>query len=197
MAENEYVIVNKADFEKIGNAVRTSNGTTDKYSISELADAVANSIVPPTNEAYKMLTTNASGNAQWVDRLAYPLDNATTYIDVGGNAKFVMITKDLPTLEQLQNGTFTFWLCQELTDGTKEEYSYSGVTANAMDENNILWFFIPGNAPTPLLQSSSSSSSSPPIGLVCLEDNFTFQGLTISEKGVYVMYYEEPNGGGE
>nr|DAP31445.1 MAG TPA: hypothetical protein [Caudoviricetes sp.] len=32
MAENEYVIVNKADFEKIGNAVRTSNGTTDKYS---------------------------------------------------------------------------------------------------------------------------------------------------------------------
>ena len=32
MAENEYVIVNKADFEKIGNAVRASNGTTDKYS---------------------------------------------------------------------------------------------------------------------------------------------------------------------
>lgn len=69
MAENEYVIVNKADFEKIGNAVRTSNGTTDKYSISELADAVANSIVPPTSEGYKMLATNASGNVQWVDRL--------------------------------------------------------------------------------------------------------------------------------
>ena len=190
MAGNEYVIVNKADFEKIGNAVRTSNGTTDKYSISELADAVANSIVPPTNEAYKMLTTNASGNAQWVDRLAYPLDNATTYIDAGGNFKFVMITKDLPTLEQLQNGTFTFWLCQELTDGTKEENSYSGVTAIAQDENNILWFFVPGNTST--LKSSSSSSN--PIGLVCLEDNFNIGELTIPEKGVYVMYYE---GGGK
>ena len=194
MAENEYVIVNKADFEKIGNAVRTSNGTTDKYSISELADAVANSIVPPTNEAYKMLTTNASGNAQWVDRLAYPLDNATTYIDLGNGGRMVMITKDLPTLEQLQNGKFTFWACQELSDGTKEEYRYSGVTANAMDENNILWFFIPRNAPTPM---SSGSSSSNPIGLVCLEDNFTIGELTISEKGVYVMYYEEPNGGGK
>ena len=195
MAENEYVIVNKADFEKIGNAVRTSNGTTDKYSISELADAVANSIVPPTNEAYKMLATNASGNAQWVDRLAYPLENSTKYIDGGRGLRYVLITKDLPTLEQLQNGTFTFWLCQELTDGTKEEYRYSGVTANAMDENNILWFFIPGNAPTPL--KSSSSSSSNPIGLVCLEDNFTIGELTISEKGVYVMYYEESSGGGK
>ena len=194
MAENEYVIVNKADFEKIGNAVRTSNGTTDKYSISELADAVANSIVPPTNEAYKMLTTNASGNAQWVDRLAYPLDNATKYIEAGGNAKFVMITKDLPTLEQLQNGTFTFWLCQELTDGTKEETSYSGVTAIAQGENNVLWLFVP---PGNTFQQSSSSPSSNPIGLVCLEDNFTLQGLTIPEKGVYVMYYEEPDGGGK
>lgn len=194
MAENEYVIVNKADFERIGNAVRTSNGTTDKYSISELADAVANSIVPPTNEAYKMLTTNASGNAQWVDRLAYPLENATTYIDGGNGMKMVMITKDLPTLEQLQNGTFTFWLCQELTDGTKEETSYSGVTAIAQDENNVLWVFVP---PGNTFKQSSSSSSSAPIGLVCLEDNFTLQGLTIPEKGVYVMYYEEPNGGGK
>lgn len=194
MAENEYVIVNKADFEKIGNAVRTSNGTTDKYSISELADAVANSIVPPTNEAYKMLTTNASGNAQWVDRLAYPLENATKYIDAGGNFKFVMITKDLPTLEQLQNGTFTFWVCQELSDGTKEEANYSGVTAIAQDENNVLWLFVP---PGNTFKQSSSSSSSAPIGLVCLEDNFTLQGLTIPEKGVYVMYYEEPNGGGK
>ena len=192
MAENEYVIVNKADFEKIGNAVRASNGTTNKYSISELANAVANSIVPPTNEAYKMLTTNASGNAQWVDRLAYPLDNATTYIDSGNGMKMVMITKDLPTLEQLQNGTFTFWLCQELDDGTKEETSYSGVTAIAQDENNVLWVFVPGNT---FGQSSSSPSSF--IGLVCFEDNFTFQGLTIPEKGVYVLYYEEPNGGGK
>lgn len=194
MAENEYVIVNKADFEKIGDAVRTSNGTTDKYSISELADAVANSIVPPTSGTYKMLATNASGNAQWVDRLAYPLENATKYIDGGNRMKKVMITKDLPTLEQLQNGTFTFWLCQELSDGTKEEYRYSGVTANAMDENNILWFFVPGNTPTPM---SSSSSSSNPIGLVCLKDNFTIGESTIPEKGVYVMYYEEPNGGGK
>ena len=191
MAENEYVIVNKADFEKIGNAVRASNGTTDKYSISELADAVANSIVPPTNEAYKMLTTNASGNAQWVDRLAYPLENATTYIDGGNGMKMVMITKDLPTLEQLQNGTFTFWLCQELDDGTKEETSHSGVTAIAVDKNNILWIFAPGNT------YSQSSSSSEPIGFVCFEDNFTFQGLTIPEKGIYVMYYEESSGGGK
>lgn len=184
MAENEYVIVNKADFEKIGNAVRVSNGTTDKYSISELADAVANSIVPPTNEAYKMLTTNASGNAQWVDRLAYPLENATKYIDAGNGMKMVMITKDLPTLEQLQNGTFTFWLCQELDDGTKEEYRYSGVTANAMDENNVLWIF----------SGAISEEESMQFGFACLEDNFTFQGLTIPEKGVYVLYY---NGGGK
>lgn len=194
MAENEYVIVNKADFEKIGNAVRTSNGTTDKYSISELADAVANSIVPPTNEAYKMLTTNASGNAQWVDRLAYPLDNSTKYIDLGNGGRMVMITKDLPTLEQLQNGTFTFWACQELTDGTKEENSYSGVTAIAQDENNILWFFVP---PGNTYKQRPSSSSSDPIGLVCLEDNFNIGELTIPEKGVYVMYYEEPDGGGK
>lgn len=195
MAENEYVIVNKADFEKIGNAVRASNGTTDKYSISELADAVANSIVPPTNEAYKMLTTNASGNAQWVDRLAYPLENATTYIDGGNGMKMVMITKDLPTLEQLQNGTFTFWVCQELSDGTKEEANYSGVTAIAQDENNVLWVFVPpGNT---FKQSSSSPSSGGFIGFVCFEDNFTFQGLTIPEKGVYVMYYEESSGGGK
>lgn len=186
MAENEYVIVNKADFEKIGNAVRASNGTTDKYSISELADAVANSIVPPTNEAYKMLTTNASGNTQWVDRLAYPLDNATTYIDSGNGMKIVMITKDLPTLEQLQNGTFTFWFCKELSNGTKEENSYSGVTASAMDENNVLWIF-----------SGAVGEESRDFGFACLEDNFTFQGLTIPEKGVYVMYYEEPDGGGK
>ena len=186
MAENEYVIVNKADFEKIGNAVRTSNGTTDKYSISELADAVANSIVPPTNEAYKMLTTNASGNAQWVDRLAYPLDNATTYIDGSNGMKMVMITKDLPTLEQLQNGTFTFWLCQELSDGTKEENSYSGVTASAMDENNVLWVF-----------SGTIGEEFMQFGFACMEDNFTFQDLTIPEKGVYVLYYEELNGGGK
>ena len=180
MAENEYVIVNKADFEKIGNAVRASNGTTDKYSISELADAVANSIVPPTNEAYKMLTTNASGNAQWVDRLAYPLENATKYIEGGEGMKIVMITKDLPTLEQLQNGTFTFWAYQELSDGTKEENSYSGVTAIAMDENNILWLF-----------SVAVGEKSKDFGFACLEDNFTLQGLTIPEKGVYVFYYEE------
>ena len=179
MAENEYVIVNKSDFEKIGDAVRTSNGTTDKYSISELADAVANSIVPPTNEAYKMLTTNASGNAQWVDRLAYPLDNATKYIDLGNGGRMVMITKDLPTLEQLQNGTFTFWLCQELSDGTKEENSYSGVTAIAMDENNVLWLF-----------SVAVGEESQELGFACLEDNFTLQDLTIPEKGVYVFYYE-------
>lgn len=181
MAENEYVIVNKADFEKIGNAVRTSNGTTDKYSISELADAVANSIVPPTNEAYKMLTTNASGNAQWVDRLAYPLDNTTTYIDGGNGMKMVMITKNLPTLEQLQNGTFTFWLCEELSNGTKEENSYSDVTAIAVDENNVLWFF-------------AVDEDSIEFGFACFEDNFTFQGFTIPEKGVYVLYY---NGGGK
>lgn len=186
MAENEYVIVNKADFEKIGNAVRTSNGTTDKYSISELADAVANSIVPPTNEAYKMLTTNASGNAQWVDRLAYPLDNSTKYIDGGNGMKMVMITKDLPTLEQLQNGTFTFWFCEELSNGTKKETSYSGVTANAMNENNVFWFF-----------SVAVGEEIQNLGFACLEDNFTFQGLTIPEKGVYVVYYEEPNGGGK
>ena len=192
MAENEYVIVNKADFEKIGNAVRASNGTTDKYSISELADAVANSIVPPTNEAYKMLTTNASGNAQWVDRLAYPLENATKYID-DGKFKFVMITKDLPTLEQLQNGTFTFWICQEFDNGTKEENSYSGVTAIAQDENNVLWVFVLNSSTR---KSNSSSSSSGPIGLVCFEDNFTIGELTIPEKGVYA-YYAELSGGEE
>lgn len=184
MAGNEYVIVNKADFEKIGNAVRTSNGTIDKYSISELADAVANSIVPPTNEAYKMLTTNASGNAQWVDRLAYPLDNATTYIDGGRGLRDVLITKDLPTLEQLQNGTFTFWLCQELSNGMKKETSYSGVTATAVDENNVLWLF-----------SVAVGEESREFGFACLEDNFTFQGLTIPEKGVYVVYYENSGGG--
>ena len=164
--------------------MRTSNGTTDKYSISELADAVANSIVPPTNEAYKMLTTNASGNAQWVDRLAYPLDNTTKYIDGGNGMKMVMITKNLPTLEQLQNGTFTFWLCQELPDGTKEETSYSGVTANAVDENNVLWLF-----------SVVVGEDSRQLGFACLEDNFTFQGLTIPEKGVYVLYYKNSGGG--
>lgn len=184
MAENEYVIVNKADFEKIGNAVRTSNGTTDKYSISELADAVANSIVPPTSEAYKMLTTNANGNAQWVDRLAYPLDNATTYIDGDRGFRFVLITKDLPTLEQLQNGTFTFWLCQELSNGTKKENSYSGVTASAMDENNVLWVF-----------SGTIGEEFMQFGFACMEDNFTFQGLTIPEKGVYVLYHESSGGG--
>lgn len=184
MAENEYVIVNKADFEKIGNAVRTSNGTTDKYSISELADAVANSIVPPTNEAYKMLTTNASGNAQWVDRLAYPLDNSTKYIDSGNGMKMVMITKDLPTLEQLQNGTFTFWMYAEKSNGTKEEHSYNGVTAIAVDENNVLWLF-----------SVAVGEESQELGFACLEDNFTFQGLTIPEKGVYVAYYENSGGG--
>lgn len=178
MAENEYVIVNKADFEKIGNAVRTSNGTTDKYSISELADAVANSIVPPTNEAYKMLTTNASGNAQWVDRLAYPLENSTKYIDGGRGSRYVLITKDLPTLEQLQNGTFTFWMCEEKSNGTKEEHSYNGVTATAVDENNVLWLF-----------SIAVGEDFIELGFACLEDNFTFQGLTIPEKGVYVMYY--------
>lgn len=183
MAENEYVIVNKADFEKIGNAVRTSNGTTDKYSISELADAVANSIVPPTSEAYKMLTTNASGNAQWVDRLAYPLENATKYID-NGSLKLVMITKDLPTLEQLQNGTFTFWFCRELTDGTKEENSYNGVTASTADENNVLWSF-----------SVTVDEKSLECGLACLEDNFTFQDLTIPEKGIWVFYQESSGGG--
>ena len=184
MAENEYVIVNKADFEKIGNAVRTSNGTTDKYSISELADAVANSIVPPTNEAYKMLTTNASGNAQWVDRLAYPLDNSTKYIDGGHGLRYVLITKDLPTLEQLQNGTFTFWFCEELSNGTKRENSYSGATASAMDENNVLWLF-----------SVAVGENSKQLGFACLEDNFTFQGITIPEKGVYVLYYENSGGG--
>ena len=179
MAENEYVIVNKADFEKIGNAVRTSNGTTDKYSISELADAVANSIVPPTNEAYKMLTTNASGNAQWVDRLAYPLDNSTMYIDGGRGLRYVLITKDLPTLEQLQNGKFTFWVCQELSNGTKRENSYSGVTAIAVDENHVLWLF-----------SVAVGEEPKDLGFACLEDNFTIGELTIPEKGVYVMYYE-------
>lgn len=179
MAENEYVIVNKADFEKIGNAVRTSNGTTDKYSINELADAVANSIVPPTSETYKMLATNASGNVQWVDRLAYPLDEATKYIDIGDTAKVVLITKDLPTLEQLQNGTFTFWICREMTDGTKEENSYSGVTASAVDENKVLWMF-----------SVAIDEDSQQFGLVCLEDNFTVQNTTFPEKGVYI-YYEE------
>lgn len=186
MAENEYVIVNKADFEKIGNAVRTSNGTTDKYSISELADAVANSIVPPTSEAYKMLTTNASGNAQWVDRLAYPLENATKYLDNGNGVRLVMITKDLPTLSQLQNGTFTFWFCREKPDGTKEEKSYNDVTASALDKNNVLWGF-----------SVAIGEDSQDLGFACLEDNFTFQGLTIPEKGVYALYYKRSSGGGK
>ena len=185
MAENEHVIVNKADFEKIGNAVRTSNGTTDKYSISELADAVANSIVPPTSETYKMLATNASGNVQWVDRLAYPLENATKYIDMGNNGTLlVLITKDLPTLEQLQNGTFTFWVCRELTDGTKEENSYNGITASALDENNVLWQFVLNSS----TRGANSSSSPALFGIACLEDNFTVQDLTVPEKGIWVFY---------
>lgn len=117
------------------------------------------------------------------------MENATKYIDVEGTTKLVLITKDLPTLEQLQNGTFTFWLCQELTNGTKEENTYSGVTASAMDENNVLWRFV-FNSST----RKNSSSSSDVFGIVCLEDNFTFYDITIPEKGVYVMYRDISGG---
>ena len=73
-----------------------------------------------------------------------------------------------------------------MSNGTKKETSYSGVTANAMDENNVLWLF-----------SVAVGEEPKELGFACLEDNFTFQGLMIPEKGVYVLYYEEPDGGGK
>ncbi len=86
----------------------------------------------------------------------------------------------------MQNGTFTFWACRERTDGTKEENSYSGVTASAMDENSVLWNFILNSS----TKSRSSSSSFQEFGLACLEDNFAFENITIPEKGIYVLYQE-------
>lgn len=69
MAE-EYVIANKADFEAIANSVRQKTGSTDKYSIGALANAMANTVVPPvptTNPENKYLTTNENGIIEWAN----------------------------------------------------------------------------------------------------------------------------------
>ena len=65
MAENEYVIVNKADFEKIGNAVRASNGTTDKY--SEMVRLVADEGKALTDGTNTTTCTDVSSAEGWTE----------------------------------------------------------------------------------------------------------------------------------
>lgn len=64
MAE-DLVVVKKSEFEKIANAARAASGSEDKYSISELADAVANSIVPPPVESNEYLVAKDDGKVKW------------------------------------------------------------------------------------------------------------------------------------
>lgn len=182
MAENEYVIVNKADFEKIGNAVRTSNGTTDKYSISELADAVANSIVPSPGEdsAYKTLMTNSQGKIKWDDRLAYSPDDARVVVKTD-NYKFVWITENLPTLEQLQNGKFTLWITEKLSSG--KERNKSIICAAIKPEDNYPWLLYEA--------TESDAASHVPYGIICLKDNLAVDGIVFPQAGIYVFYSED------
>lgn len=63
MAE-EYVIVDKTDLETIADSVREKSSTTDKYSVAALAEAIANTIVPPLptdNPGNKQLVTDSTG----------------------------------------------------------------------------------------------------------------------------------------
>ena len=64
MAE-EYVIVNKEDLEVIADAARNQTGTDDKYSISELAQAMANVFVPTVTEKWQMLYTDNNSELNW------------------------------------------------------------------------------------------------------------------------------------
>lgn len=66
----EYVIVDKSDLEIIANSVRDKTNSTDKYSINQLANAMANTIVPPVptdNPKNKYLVTNENGIVEWAD----------------------------------------------------------------------------------------------------------------------------------
>lgn len=64
---SELVVVNKSDLETIANAARAQTGTTDPYSISELAEAMANVFVPTVTEKWQMLSTNDQNELKWSD----------------------------------------------------------------------------------------------------------------------------------
>lgn len=81
MAE-EYVIVDKADFETIANSVREKTNSTDKYKISELANAMANTIIPPppNNSKNQQLIVGEDGIIRWADK---PFFKKTTFKEIG------------------------------------------------------------------------------------------------------------------
>ena len=73
MAE-EYVIVDKTDLETIADSVREKSSTTDKYSVAALAEAIANTIVPPLptdNPGNKQLVTDREGVVKWEEKPFY------------------------------------------------------------------------------------------------------------------------------
>lgn len=80
MAE-EYVIVDKADFETIANSVREKTNSTDKYKISELANAMANTIIPPppNNSKNQQLIVGEDGIIRWADK---PFFKKTTFKEI-------------------------------------------------------------------------------------------------------------------
>lgn len=63
----ELVIVNKQDLEVIANAARNQTGTQDPYSISELAQAMANTFIPTVNKKQQMLYTDNNSEPKWSD----------------------------------------------------------------------------------------------------------------------------------
>ena len=80
MAE-EYVIVDKADFETIANSVREKTNSTDKYKISELANAMANTIIPPppNNSKNQQLIVGEDGIIRWENK---PFFKKTTFKEI-------------------------------------------------------------------------------------------------------------------
>ena len=83
MAE-EYVIVDKTDLETIADSVREKSSTTDKYSVAALAEAIANTIVPPLptdNPGNKQLVTDSTGKAKWIDQYCSVAKSVTTVLE--------------------------------------------------------------------------------------------------------------------
>ena len=130
MAE-EYVIVDKTDLETIADSVREKSSTTDKYSVAALAEAIANTIVPPLptdNPGNKQLVTDSTGKAKWIDQ-------------------YCSVEKSVTTV--LEEQTFDFSTDQHLSipikGGKEHEVSVDGIkyTLTASDSINMGEIVVP------------------------------------------------------
>ena len=185
----EYVIVNKEDIEAIANHAREANGMTDKYSVSDLAAAIGNSIVPLPMKDYQYLITTTDSNVNWTDMpfITPEMFGAVGDGETDDTAAFQALLNYSRKFVAVSNPSKTYCVSQKLTLGPYQKFDFKGATIKV----------IAGSKMDYVLQVNTSSyrgGSLESIKIDCNCNSYTQEnaetGLqeTIYTGGIYFSY---------